>query len=224
MIKLLLTLASLCTLHGNAHAQDFAFGGSGADGILTLTFSDGQTTSIGTHTAASGNAPATQGWWSDTLSNTYRGTNYITGHFADMRWNDFFVFDLAGLSGTVVEASLDLDTAAIAGTVTFSLWDVTTPLSALGNLGQGPNAAIYADLGSGILYGGLYALTAADNHQQQRFSLNIDGLAAVNTAVGGTFALGGSANTNVPEPGTVTLLTIALAILAAGRHRRIAAR
>src|SRR5690349_16724413 len=91
-----------------ANADYSAFGFSGAENQqLTLNFSGGGSVTLDT----GGN----QGWWSDTSFNQNGNTNYITGSLFDgaTKFNDFFVFDLSQLTGTVTSATLTLDTATI---------------------------------------------------------------------------------------------------------------
>lgn len=195
-------------LASQTHAQTFAFGGSTGSAVLTLTFDDGTSDAI---------AATSQGWWSPTETNFRGNTNVITGSMFGMRWNDFFVFDLTGLAGTVTAASLGLNTYFVAGMPDFALWDATTPLSALENIDTGPNGAIYADLGSGTLYSAAMALTRSNT--DIAIALNSDGIAAIHNALGGRFAIGGSANTDIPEPSALLLLFPGLAALRAIRHR-----
>ena len=74
-----------------------------------------------------------QGWLSDTYSNmagpSYN-TNYITGDVYGEKFNNFFVFSLAGLSG-VTSATLNLYSYEITDPLTYGLYDVSTPFSTL---------------------------------------------------------------------------------------------
>ena len=203
-IVLVISIAVSC----QTHAQTFAFGGSSGTAAMTLYFSDGTSEIVGA---------AHQGWWSPTEANFQGNTNFITGSCFGIQWNDFFVFDLKAHSGMVVSASLDLNTWSVAGSPIVSLWDVSTPLATLENLNAKPNAAIYADLGSGTRFGGGYRLTKS--HTDVVIPLGSAGIAAVGRAMGGSFAIGGSANLPVPEPSAAWLLAIALAGLGAIRFR-----
>jgi hypothetical protein len=190
------------------HAQTFAFCGSSGTAAMTLYFSDETSEIVGA---------AHQGWWSATQANFQGNTNVITGSCFGIQWNDFFVFDLKSHSGTIVSASLDMNTWSVAGSPIVSLWDVSTPLATLENLNAAPNAAIYADLGSGTRFSGGYTLIGSNTDVV--IPLDTAGIAAVSRAMGGSFASGGSANLPIPEPSAVWLLAIALAGLGVIRFR-----
>ncbi len=210
MDKLLHTVAIIFFLSftAQAHAQTYAFGGSTESAILTLTFDNGTSDAV---------EATSQGWWSTTAANFRGNNNVITGSMFGTQWNDFFVFDLTGLTGTVTAASIGLNTKYVAGTPSVALWDVTTPLSALENIDNGPDRAIYADLGSGTLYGDAIPVTTGNTHIS--LALNSAGIVAVGNALGGSFAIGGSANTDIPEPSGLFPLLPALTGVWAARYR-----
>ena len=201
-------LAISLTIALQAHAQSFAFGGSSGTAAMTLYFSDGTSELV---------TAADQGWWSPTAYNFEGNPNIITGHYYDILWNDFFIFNLTKHAADVEAATLDIDTWSVSGAPMVSLWDVSTPLAALENLNAPPSAAIYADLGSGTRYGDEYRVTKS--HTDIEIPLNDAGIAAIRQAAGNPFAIGGSANTPIPEPSAVWLLGAALAGLGALRYR-----
>jgi hypothetical protein len=202
-IALLMFLSLPCS----AGAQTFAFSGSTEFGTLTLSFADGQSTVV---------TATDQGWWSPTEQNFVGNRNSIIGSCFGVRWNDFFVFDLTGLSGNVVSASLDLHTSGVSGLPSMTLWNVSTPLTALENLNAPPNAGIFADLGAGMQYSASYAITAS--YASIAIPLNSAGIGAVNAGLGGTLAIGGSADP-IPEPAPAGVMAAVFGALAALRYR-----
>ena len=190
-------------LSAPSHAQTYAFAGQSTPASLILTFDDGSSATV---------EIAAQGWWSPTETNFNGNTNIVAGSLFGVQWNNFFVFDLTGQTGTVVAASLDLNTGIVAGTPSLSLWDVTTSLTALQDLNAVPNAAIYTDLGSGIAYSDTIAITTAQ--ADIGIALNNDAVAAIGNALGGRFAIGGSTSTDIPEPSPILLLLPSIATLA----------
>lgn len=124
--------------------------------------------------------------------------NYITGRFGNER-RSFFVFDLAGISGTITGAALNLynpDVDPVKGyfspdpTETLSIFDVTTPIGTL-TLGGVGLVGVFDDLGSGTNFG-QRLVSAADNGTTIQLTLNAAALAALNAAIGGSIAFGGA--------------------------------
>ena len=149
--------------------------------------------------SASGAAAATvinsyaSGFYQNTGATPSPGSTNI---IEDSTRNNYFAFDLAGLSGTVTSAKLTifgsnglfLFNSTTPATVTYSIFDVSTNIGAL--TGHTAGAAAFTDLGSGLVYGSTsFAATTAASPQ-----LVIDlagGLNNINAALGSLFALGG---------------------------------
>jgi hypothetical protein len=82
-----------------------------------------------------------------------------TNIIEDSTRNNYFAFDLAGLSGTVTGAKLTIFggngffifNSTTPATVTYSIYNVTTNIGAL--TGHTAGAAAFTDLGSGSVYG-----------------------------------------------------------------------
>jgi hypothetical protein len=91
--------------HATGDAE-YVFGFSGGtDSNLVLTFAGGGTATLTTSMGVI-NAPRNQGWWSLTSGNSDGNDNYIAGNAGGTAWNDFFTFDVAGLTPTVTSATL----------------------------------------------------------------------------------------------------------------------
>jgi hypothetical protein len=131
----------------------------------------------------------------DSSAHGYTMQNYFAGSIGSDPDNNFFVFALSGISGTIQSpSSLNLIMPANGiyapnGTLTYTLFDVSTPISQL--VAGTPSASIWEDLGSGTVYG---SASIEDGNAGSVFmvSFNEAGIAALNAANGGYFAVGGS--------------------------------
>jgi hypothetical protein len=121
-----------------------------------------------------------------------------TNIIEDSTRNNYFAFDLSGLSGTVTAAKLTvfgpnglfLFNSTTPATVTYSIYDVTTNIGAL--TGHTAGAAAFTDLGSGLVYGSTsFAATTGSSPQPIDLA---GGLNDINAALGGLFALGGDSS------------------------------
>jgi hypothetical protein len=119
---------------------------------------------------------------------------YVAGYDGYYVYRNWFVFDLASVSGTIVSASLRLQTYYVNfyqhGTDTYTLFDVTTPIASLIAGGTGL-VGTFNDLGSGTTYGNR-TYTYSDEFNVRDTALQAAGLNALQAAVGGQFALGGA--------------------------------
>ena len=228
--------------------------------VLALTSSSSAaivTLSTGTSVLHGGTGRlANQGWWSDNSNNTADNNIVATGRFTlppAVNQRSFFTFDLSdpGLTGTTINsATLQIQLGNVNGAEaieTLELFSVSTDASTLNATGSA-NIGIFTDLGTGTSFGSTDFNTTGASTDIIDFTLNADGIAAIQTALGG----GGSPNyfsigarltsadgvddlvfagvdsasslvidaTAVPEPGAVTLLAMASAIGAFVRRRR----
>jgi hypothetical protein len=183
------------------------------------------------------------GSYTSTGIHTSSNQQYIVGYCAasdcgtSYTFNDFFVFNLASVISTpITSATLNLyePSVSIDGydgydsnnpSETFQLWDVTTAIGSPSQYGtlEGSDAgdttgmAIYSDLGSGVFFGS-GVVTNAESGTVISFTLDANALAALNTAEGGQFALGGSLS--APEPGSLVMMAGGLAAVAWKRRGR----
>lgn len=142
------------------------------------------------------------GWWTHLGSHNANNPNYIAGRENGLEFNNFFVFNLAGINEPIASATL-VATNGLASrgpgyrspdpSETYTLFDVSTPISALTTSGNG-QTTIFDDLGTGISYGSR-DITAADNSRPVPIALNDAGIAALNAALGSQVALGGAVTT-----------------------------
>jgi hypothetical protein len=114
---------------------------------------------------------------------------------APIGFNNFFVFDLQGI-GPVSSATLRLANGQSSGPVTFTVFDVTTPIPLL--VASYPYAddpivvAILADLGSGTAFGSVVVHSPSGPPDLESIVFNAAGVAAINASLGGLFAVEGS--------------------------------
>jgi hypothetical protein len=146
--------------------------------------------------------------------------SYFVGTIGGGVFNDFFVFDLGGVNGTITSAQLQLfepdgGYSSDLASETYDVGSVSTPIATLIATQTGAaGLAIRDDLAAGTLYGTV-TTTAADDGTVITITLNAAALAALNAsenmqiAFGGTlpgatgdeFIFGGSDNHGTPNPG-----------------------
>ena len=168
---------------GSAHTVLGGFATSAAAGTVTLNAVD-------------------SGFW-DSLGNHAAGfESYAVGQtFPGDVLNDYFVFDLSGISQEITSAQLTLsnpfgyNSPDPSETINFS--DVSTPVSVLE--ASGPDQfGIFNDLGSGTSFG---TQTVTPGTDPVVTTLNADGIRALTAGLGAQFAIGGSLTTiSGPDP------------------------
>jgi hypothetical protein len=171
------------------------------------------------------------GWYDQTGFHDASIMNYVSGRLGNNEFRDFSVFDLSGLPGPITSAQLQLFNPGppLSGYSspnpfqTFTLFDVTTPISTL-EASQSGRTDIFADLGTGSTGTpfGAQIVSAADDGNFVTINLNPAGLAALNAAEGKQIAFGGAItdldSRTVDEyifghsggPGTVRLVVTAI--------------
>ena len=124
-------------------------------------------------------------------SGTLQG-NYLTGAFNGNEYRSFYNFDLSALTGTVASAAFKISTVATVSAggpnETFGLFDFTGSILFLIVGAGGVNA--WTDLGTGTLLGSLPIPIGSS--ELLSIEINAAGVAALNSALGGEFALGGA--------------------------------
>jgi hypothetical protein len=120
---------------------------------------------------------------------------YLVGFASIAEFRNFFVFDLAGLSGIVNTAKLLLTNPpggfnSVDALEQFTTFDVTSDFALLGTA----SPLIYSDLGSGTVYGS-YTASIADNASVVELSLNAAAVEAIQASLGSQFAVGGAITT-----------------------------
>jgi hypothetical protein len=143
------------------------------------------------------------GWYDNAGAHISTNKNYIAGDDGlGAEYRDYFVFDLSGLSGSIISAQLSLYNPcatclahAVNGydsvnpSETYQVTNVTTPVAALEANSAGGTTAIFADLGTNTVYGS-QVVSVSDDGQQVVITLDASAIAALNAATG-LFAFGG---------------------------------
>lgn len=140
------------------------------------------------------------------------GTNYLAGDTAAAGVNEirnFFIFDLSAVPGTVAFAALQLYNpgdppdsgngfSSPDPFETYVLNEVITDIATLAAGGTGL-VAIFDDLGDGTQFGSI-DIDASDNATSVLIPLNQDAVTSINSAMGGSWAVGGAVTTLVGNP------------------------
>jgi hypothetical protein len=118
--------------------------------------------------------------------------NYFAGEFPignGFNYHDFFVFNISGLSGTILSATLTIDNggegAVVGGPVTFNVSSVSDSTASIES--NVMSNTIYSELASGTSYGSQSGIAGPGNVV---INLNADALNALASA-GSGFVFGG---------------------------------
>ena len=139
------------------------------------------------------------GYWDSTGMHTATALAYEVGQpvaSSPTQYNNFFVFNLSGVSPLIQSASLNVSADGYSSPLasdTYGLFDVTTPIASLEATGSG-ETTIFQDLGSGVSYG-TKTVTSASNGTVLNIPLNAAAVAALNSKRGSQFAIGGALTT-----------------------------
>ena len=145
------------------------------------------------------------GWYGSNGGNA-KGTiaptdiNYFAGQFESgpgLTYNNFFVFNISGIVGNILSATLTLDDsgsgAVVGGPLTYSVGSVSDAAASVSSTTA--SVTIFNDLASGTLYGAEASINAAGNVV---ITLDAADLTALATA-GSGFVLGGTVSSPTPD-------------------------
>ncbi len=133
------------------------------------------------------------GWYDSTGSHENGNTNYFTGNEEGTQLNDFFVFDLAGPSGNVLSATLNVYSYEVEASGTYTIYATSLTPAIEGDCTG--CVSTYNALTSGAVIGSL-SVTPSDSDSWLQLGLNSAGLAWLQANEGGQIVLGGS----FPQP------------------------
>ncbi len=141
--------------------------------------------------------PVDRGLYTQFGSHTPSNTFYAVGQFTDgigQELRNFFVYDLSGIEGTIVDAKLGYEFSSLIspeGFEDYELYDVTTPINQLVSGSAGEFA--FDDLGTGELYG-THRFFDSQGNDPFEISLTPSAIDSLNNA-DGLWALGGRIST-----------------------------
>jgi hypothetical protein len=157
--------------------------------VFALLFASSSQSSVLTIT----NLPAVQTGWYEMGGTSQGSSNYFVGDLGGEHRN-FFVFNIPAVSGVVTQAYLRILNPESAFSpanpqLTYTLFDVTTPVSTLAIYGGA--LSTFQDLGSGNAYGSR-VYSRSDNGLSANIPLNAVAIADINAHLGSSFAIGGA--------------------------------
>ena len=144
---------------------------------------------------------ADRGWYDESGNHSAANLNYFVGDDGADLYRDFFVFNLPVLSSQVVDAELLVNSyinVGPAGVETYQLYDVTNSITVLTNNATGATN-VYADLGSGVVYGGRNVYVS-ESGMIASIPLNGSFVTAAQANSSGRIALGGALTSLNPAP------------------------
>jgi hypothetical protein len=204
--------------------------------IFAFTYPPFQTGDVELQTNSGNTVSTMTGWYDITGSHNASNPDYIVGlcgssdscNGGNDVLNNFFTFNVPAGTYTSATISAFLPNPGSpyssfycnCSSLTYQLWDVTTPIGQL-MASNGGRVDIYNDLGSGTFYGSA-VVTSADQGTQILITLDAAGLASLNASAGSMCAVGGSIyGAQSPEPGTLVMFGSGIVGLASILRRKI---
>lgn len=136
---------------------------------------------------------ADTGWYDNTGFHQASNSNYLAGVNLGTSYHDYFMYNLPAISAPLVYAELLVSNYNVVnpgGSNLYQLYDVTTPIATLTNSASGATGT-FADLGSGVSYGGR-DIYVSESDLQAGIPLDSEFVSAVYANSGGQIALGGA--------------------------------
>jgi hypothetical protein len=205
-----------------------------ATSLATWAYSDSSSTSKLLINGTTLLTATSRGWVQDTGSNNggNAGQNFLAGRCGssdacsgnDSFYNNYFIFNLASITGAITSAVLQLSQGpqgyiSPTPSLTYTLWDSSV---AAASMSSTSSLAFYNDLGSGTSFGSV-GVNVGSNNTIVSFNLNASGLGALNAGRGTFVGFGGSVSTAVPavpEPATWAMMLAGFGIVGGAMRRR----
>lgn len=136
------------------------------------------------------------GWYDQTGNHGVDNLNYFSGNDFGNQLNNFFTFDLTGVSGTATSATFSAYSYVVSASGTYSIYSTSlSPADVTGNCSG--CVSIFDALGSGSLIGSI-DVTSDNSYSTLQIALNSTGLAWLTANEGSSIVLGGA----FPQPST----------------------
>lgn len=196
-------------------SEGFIFGfSSGSCGVLGLRVTTGDGEQL---------LPAVDsGWYNELGRHGATNENYFVGtdDTQELRFRNFFVFDLTAITGTATAATLEVPQAGCSSigespVSTYRLYDVGTAVVDL-SADQSDALDTFEDLGGGVPYG---RQAVTDPNQDVAVPFTAEGLEALDAARGGAFAVGGAYADEAAKPTISAVVRSAEPRTASGWYR-----
>ena len=129
------------------------------------------------------------GWYNDNGTSNGSEASLLTGNDNGTLYRSWIGFDLSGITEAISSATLNIKNETLGPSIIVKWSAVTTQFSVLSSIDPNPfnNFAPYTDLGDGTIY----ATGPTTGGTLNSFTLNLDGITALNNAAD-FFAFGGS--------------------------------
>jgi len=204
---------ALALFSASAYADNAAFSSSSFNSVNNLTING----------TAYYNTDS--GWIESNGYHDGGNQNYYSGSDGPNQINNYFSFNLAGLTGNVTTASFEVDTYSVTATGIYNIYATSLTPAEVNSSNTFTNTAYFNDLTSGVEIGSI-SLTRGESDSYVTFDLNADGLTWLTANEGDEIVMGGAFDytppETVPEPGSLLFLVSGIAGFAGIFRHKIA--